>query len=76
MLSKFFAVVVIAIAAITLFAGFTQRSALTLRQENQANYWSRSDTSLSGSYRGGVWVASPDRTSYGSFRGGGPGVGK
>jgi len=76
MLSKLFAAVAVAIAAITLFAGFTQRSAFVLRQEDQSNYWSRTDTQPAGTYRGGVWVASPDRTSYGGFRGGGPGAGK
>lgn len=76
MLTKLFAACVLVIAAITLTAGFTQQAALVLRQENQDNYWSRHGTSTSGSYRSGVWVASPDRSSYGSFRGGGPGAGK
>ena len=76
MLSKFFALTVIAIAAITLTAGFTQRGAFVLRQENQENHWVRYDTQPSGSYRGGAWVASPTRRGYGGFRGGGPGAGK
>jgi hypothetical protein len=76
MLTKFFAAVVVAIAAITLFQGFTQQAAFVLRQQNQDQYWSRYDTQPSGSYRSGVWVASPDRRTYGGFRGGGPGAGK
>ncbi|MBF2028342.1 MAG: hypothetical protein IGS48_16510 [Oscillatoriales cyanobacterium C42_A2020_001] len=76
MLSKLFAAAAIAIAAITLTAGFTQQAALVLRQENQDNYWPRYDTQSSGTYRSGVWVSSPLRSSYGSFRGGGPGAGK
>lgn len=76
MLPKFFAIAGIAIAAMTLTAGFTQQAALVLRQENQDNYWERHGTQTSGTYRSGVWVASPTRSSYGSFRGGGPGAGK
>lgn len=76
MLTKFFAVVVIAIAAITITAGFTQQAALVLRQENQDNHWERYGTQTSGRYHSGVWIASPNRSSYGSFRGGGPGAGK
>ncbi|MDX2245104.1 MAG: hypothetical protein NW224_30875 [Leptolyngbyaceae cyanobacterium bins.302] len=76
MLTKLFAVAVVAIAAITLTAGFTQQAALVLRQENQDNHWERHGTQASGTYRSGVWVASPVRSSYGSFRGGGPGAGK
>jgi hypothetical protein len=76
MLTKLFAALVFVLAAFTIHAGFTQRSALLLRQENQDNYWPRHDTQTSGTYRSGAWVASPNRQSYGSFRGGGPGAGK
>lgn len=75
MLTKLFATIVVAIAAITLTAGFTQQAALVLRQENQ-NHWARHGTQTSGTYRSGVWVDSPTRNSYENFRGGGPGVGK
>lgn len=76
MLTKLFAAAAVAIAAITLTAGFTQQAALVLRQENQDNHWPRHGTTTAGTYRSGVWVASPTRRSYGSFRGGGPGAGK
>lgn len=76
MLTKFFALAALAIAAITLHAGYTQGGALVLRQENQTQHWVRYGTQPSGSYRRGAWVASPIRSSYGSFRGGGPGAGK
>ncbi|NJP10797.1 MAG: hypothetical protein HC866_16075 [Leptolyngbyaceae cyanobacterium RU_5_1] len=76
MLTKLFAAMVLAIAAITVTYGYTQQAALVLRQEKQDNYWPRHNTYVSGGYYGGVWVASPDRQSYGSFRGGGPGAGK
>ncbi|MDX2228917.1 MAG: hypothetical protein NW220_04740 [Leptolyngbyaceae cyanobacterium bins.349] len=77
MFTKLFAAAVVAIAAITLYQGFTQQSALVLRQENQDHHWERYGTQRSGAYRAGVWVSSPDRRSvYGGFRGGGPGAGK
>ncbi len=76
MFTKLFAAAALAIAGITLYSGFTQQGAMVLRQENQDQYWARYDTAPSGRYRGGVWVASPDRSAYGSFRGGGPGAGK
>ncbi|PZV14462.1 MAG: hypothetical protein DCF22_08810 [Leptolyngbya sp.] len=75
-MTKFFALLAILLAGITIFYGFTQQSALVLRQEKQDNLWTRYDTQTSGSYRRGVWVASPTRQTYGSFRGGGPGAGK
>jgi len=76
MLTKLFAFIALAIAGLTLFSGFTQEGAMVLRQENQENYWPRHGTASSGTYRRGAWVASPIRSSYGSFRGGGPGAGK
>ena len=76
MLTKVFAGTALVLAGVTLTAGLTQQSALVLRQEDQSNHWPRYETQSSGSYRGGAWVASPIRSSYGSFRGGGPGVGK
>jgi hypothetical protein len=75
-MTKLFALFGILLAGITVYYGFTQQSALVLRQENQANHWVRSGTQTSGSYRSGAWVASPSRQTYGSFRGGGPGAGK
>lgn len=76
MFTKLFAAAAVALAGITLYSAFTQQGAMVLRQENQDNHWARYDTSPSGRYRSGVWVASPDRATYGSFRGGGPGAGK
>jgi hypothetical protein len=64
------------VAASSVWAGYTQRSALTLREDQQQAYWPRRGTSLSGGYsRGGVWIMAPSRTEYGGFRGGGPGGG-
>jgi len=76
MLPKFFAGVTLAIALFTIFASYTQRSALSLRQESQS-YWPRHNTGISGVYVGGGWQPSPFRSDYGGgFRGGGPGSGK
>lgn len=76
MLTKFLASAAIAIAIATILAAYTQRSALVLRQQNQSTYWSRRGTSLSGRYNNNIWVSSPVRSAYGTFRGGGPGAGK
>jgi hypothetical protein len=76
MVGKLIAASTAAVAALTISSAYTQRSALVLRQEQQDNYWPRYGTVASGRYSSGVWVASPDRQSYGTFRGGGPGVGK
>lgn len=76
MLTKIFTAIALGLAALTLTAGFTQQAALTLRQENQNNHWPRHGTQLSGYYRSGVWAPSPERSTYSSFRGGGPGAGK
>ncbi|NJK29564.1 MAG: hypothetical protein HC851_15550 [Acaryochloris sp. RU_4_1] len=76
MLTKLFAVTTIGVVATSILAAYTQRSAFQLRQERQPNYWSRRSTTLSGGYRRGIWVVSPTRSSYGSFRGGSLGVGK
>lgn len=75
-MTKLFALLAMLLAGTTIFYGLTQQSALTLRQEKQENHWPRYDTQTSGTYRGGIWIASPTRQSYGSFRGGGPGAGK
>lgn len=75
MLTKFLMLSTVAIALFTLWMGFTQQSAFVLRQENQDQYWARSDVRTSGSYIGGRWQSS-SRGTYESFRGGGPGSGK
>ena len=75
MLSKIFAIAAIAITGFAIHAAFTQRSAMVLRQENPA-YWERYGTRSAGVYRSGAWQPSPVRSSYGGFRGGGPGAGK
>jgi hypothetical protein len=77
MLPKVFATAAIAIALFTVGASYTQRSALSLREESQSqSYWPRHDTGISGVYVGGAWQPAPFRSDYGGFRGGGPGVGK
>jgi len=76
MLPKIFAGVTLAIAILTVFASYTQRSALSLRQESQPFYIPRHNTGISGYYFGGNWQTTPLRSDYGNFRGGGPGSGK
>ncbi|MFW6359466.1 MAG: hypothetical protein ACOC0N_09695 [Chroococcales cyanobacterium] len=76
MITKLIASAAIAIALYTIIAGYTQSSALVLRDEKQDNYWPRRGTYLSGRYRRGIWEPLPNRSSYGSFRGGGIGSGK
>lgn len=73
---KLFAVAAFLIASLTIWAAYTQRSALQLRQETQPSYWPRHNTSLSGRYRNNIWIETPNRSAYGTFRGGGPSVGK
>jgi hypothetical protein len=76
MLTKVFAGCGGAIALVATAAAYTQPGALALRQESQDNYWPRDNTTVSGSYRSGVWSPAPGRASYGGFQGGGPGSGK
>ncbi|WP_229424348.1 hypothetical protein [Moorena producens] len=76
MLTKILTATTVAIALFTIVAGYTQRSALVLREEKQENYWPRHRTYLSGYYYLGIWESSPNRSDYGSFRGGGPATGK
>lgn len=76
MLTKIFAGLAILVAASAIFNSYTQKSALVLREENQADFSPRNGTRLSGSYsRSGVWIYS-NRSRYDDFRGGGPGSGK
>lgn len=76
MLPKIFGGMTLAIAVFTIFLGYTQRSALHLRQESQPLYMPRHNTGISGYYYGGVWRTTPLRSDYGNFRGGGPSAGK
>ncbi|PSO48049.1 MAG: hypothetical protein BRC33_10945 [Cyanobacteria bacterium SW_9_44_58] len=78
MLPKLFAGIAIAIALFTVGASYTQRSALSLREESKSQYyWPRHNTGISGVYVGGSWQPAPFRSDYGGgFRGGGPGSGK
>ncbi|MDX2217305.1 MAG: hypothetical protein SFY66_28820 [Oculatellaceae cyanobacterium bins.114] len=76
MLTKLLAAAAFFIAFSTVVFAFTQRSALVLRQEQQPHYWGRHGTELSGRYYGNSWQPSPLRSTYGAFRGGGPGTGK
>lgn len=64
------------VTATSAWAGYSQRSALTLREDQaSSSYWPRHGTSLSGGYSRGVWIMAPSRSQYGGFRGGGPGGG-
>ncbi len=74
-MSRYFALFTVVLAFICLYSGYAQRSALVLRDEGSSS-GTRYGTTSSGRYRGGVWVSSPTRQTYGSFRGGGPGAGK
>ncbi|NBD17116.1 MAG: hypothetical protein GVY04_13540 [Cyanobacteria bacterium] len=76
MLPKIFASIAFLIAVLTIFASYTQRSALALRQESQPLYLPRHNTGISGYYFGGSWRPTRLRSDYGSFRGGGPSSGK
>jgi hypothetical protein len=76
MLTRIFAVIALVVALFTIWAAYTQRSALSLRQERQSTYWPRYGTYLSGRYYNNTWQPTPNRSSYGGFRGGGPSAGK
>jgi hypothetical protein len=76
MLARIFGILAIVLALVTIFAAFTQTSALVLRQQQQPMYWSRYNTRRSGIYVGNVWQPNPLRTEYATFRGGGPRAGK
>jgi len=89
MLPKFFAIAAFLIAFFSIGASYTQRSALTLQEEqeshsghsnnyvNSPSYWPRHETEISGYYVGGSWQPTPARSEYSSgFRGGGPAAGK
>lgn len=76
MLPKFFAAIAFLIAVTTVMFSYTQRSALSLRQESQSMYLPRHNTGISGYYYGGIWRTTPLRSEYGDFRGGGPSAGK
>lgn len=76
MMNKILAATAIVIALFTILASYTQRSAVVLREEKRDSYWPRHGTSLSGYYYRGIWEPLPNRSAYGSFRGGGPGAGK
>jgi hypothetical protein len=77
MLARIFGILAIFLALLTIFAAFTQTSALVLRQKQQPMYWSRYNTRRSGIYVvGRGWEPNPLRTEYSTFRGGGPRAGK
>ena len=78
MLTKVFAGLAVLIAAIAIIDSYTQKSALVLREQKQANYSPRHGTNLSGGYnRSGVWIyTTTTRSYYEDFRGGGPSRGK
>jgi len=76
MLAKGCALCALLIAGASIAAGFTQVSALKLRQERQPLYWARHNTLRSGRYYNGSWQRLPARSSFGGFVGGGGGVGK
>ena len=62
------------IAIWAIWLGYSQKSALSLRQ-SESTYRPRYGTSTSGHYSRGTWIDSPTRTEYDTFRGGGPGAG-
>ena len=76
MLSKIYTLGSMAIAVWAIDLAVNYPSAFVLRQENQSNYVSRRGSRMSGFYYGGYWQASPSRTEYPEFRGGGLGTGK
>ena len=76
MLTKIYLLGSMAIAVWAIDSAVRYPSAFTLRQENQSNYTSRTGSRMSGVYLGGYWQASPSRTEYPEFRGGGLGTGK
>lgn len=76
MLSKIYLLGSIAIAVWAIDSATRYPSAFTLRQSNQSNYASRRGSRISGVYVGGYWQASPSRTEYPEFRGGGLSTGK
>lgn len=77
MLTKIFAALAVVVAGSAIFNSYTQKSALVLREENQASFSPRHGTRLSGSYNSsGVWIFYSNRSGYDDFRGGGPGSGK
>lgn len=75
-MTRVFAIAALLLSSITIYGGATQRSSLHLRQDQQFLYWPRYNARLSGRYRDRAWVPSPERATYGDFRGGGPGAGK
>ena len=76
MFEKLCAVLAWGIAIASISAGYTQISALHLRQESQPLYAPRHNTLRSGYYRSGRWTRRPGRSSYDTFRGGGSRTGK
>ncbi|MEB3338162.1 MAG: hypothetical protein VKJ46_11910 [Leptolyngbyaceae bacterium] len=75
--------ILLALAAVgvmtsSIFAAYTQTSALQLRTEHQSLHWPRHGTRMSGRYSGGrrAWEPLPIRNGYQTFQGGGPGSGK
>ncbi|AFY55357.1 hypothetical protein Riv7116_2860 [Rivularia sp. PCC 7116] len=78
MLTKVFAGIAALMAIWSITDAYTQKSAFVLREEKQANFSPRRGTSASGYYNNrGTWIFySSERSSYGGFRGGGPGTGK
>lgn len=76
MLAKGCAACACLIAIASIWAGYSQVSALNLRQEKQPLYWPRHRTYRSGYYSNGRWQPLPRRTAYGTFQGGSTGSGK
>ena len=76
MRTKGFAACALVIAIASIWAGYTQVSALTLRQEQRSRHWPRYGTRRSGVYRNGAWSPLPIRSNYTNFQGGASGVGK
>ncbi|NJL23584.1 MAG: hypothetical protein HC895_26710 [Leptolyngbyaceae cyanobacterium SM1_3_5] len=85
MIYSFLGITSCLLAILTLFAGFSQITALHLREEEQSLHWPHDDapSGSSGGSRtsdssgsGGSSTVRSNRSSYGGFSGGGPGGGK
>lgn len=77
MLSRLLGIAALLVAALSVLAAYTQRSAYSLGNEMQPHYWPRQQTVPSGHYRNGVWISSPaTRSDYSRFRGGSFAAGK
>ena len=76
MLPKITATVAFAVAILAIGGGYSQMSALRLRQESQPFYLPHRGAYISGIRYNNRWHPNPNRIGYAGFRGGGIGAGK